>query len=698
MFRKFLASLILVVSLEAQTEKFQIIADKVNTKNNILIAKGNVVIFSPTYYITAKKIIYDKNKGTFELFDDVLILKDNNIQNKSNYAFLDISTEDLYLKPNMFFDEKNSIWINSKDSNKKNDVISLVKSILSSCDCVDPDWSLRMSNADYDTNTQWINSYNTRLYFKDVPVLYTPYLGFSTNKERKTGLLTPTIGYSKSEGLFYSQSIYFAPKSNYDIELIPQHRARRGSGMYAYLRYADSINSVLKLSGGYFTEERKHQIRNNLRNQNHYGIDLDYQKYNIFNNEKSKDGLYISLNYLNDIEYKTLENEKSSKSNEKNVESKINYIYHNSDYFIGSYFRYYINTQNESNSNTMQELPKLQAHSYSKPFLLDKLLYSTDIKYTNHHREKSINANQYELNLPISYSFNFFDDYLQVILKNEFTYNKYEYSNSAISYENATYAENNINVTLSSDLIKQYEENLHTVNFSASYLNTNLIEERGDLYNINNKYQDLSPFRNTKSSDLVTLGFNQSIYKKDNLKQIINHKLKQSILYDKLDNAKFQNMENEIVYNYILGSVKNNLLYNHQDKKLVESSSSFSLNYDNLNLNLNHYFSKKSPNSGKEDLESYSLNAKYKLSDEYRVEYNTNYNLKDEIRNKQSLVLGISDKCWNLDLKYEKSIIASSTIDNEPVKEDILYLQLFLKPLGGVDYEHKVKKMDVNNR
>ncbi len=45
MLRKFIATALLVVSLHAQTEKFQVIANNVNTKENILIATGNVVIF-----------------------------------------------------------------------------------------------------------------------------------------------------------------------------------------------------------------------------------------------------------------------------------------------------------------------------------------------------------------------------------------------------------------------------------------------------------------------------------------------------------------------------------------------------------------------------------------------------------------------------------------------------------------------------
>lgn len=695
MLRKFLATIILVVSLEAQIEKFQFVANKVDTKNNIMIATGNVVVFSPTYYITAQKIIYDKNKGTFELFDDVLILKDNNVQTKSDYAFLDINSDDLYQKPSLLFEDKTSIWISSKDSNKKDDVTTLAQSIFSSCDCVDPDWSIRMSSADYDTNDQWINSYNTRLYIKDVPVLYTPYLGFSTNTTRRTGLLIPTFGQSKSEGFSYSQPIYLAPAKDYDLEFIPQYRSKRGSGMYAYLRYADSIDSVLKVSGGYFKELSEYKEENDLRNKEHYGLDIDYERYNLFTNNKDvKDGLYVSINYLNDIEYRTLEDDKYSQSTEQYIESKINYVYHTPNYFLGSYFRYYIDTDSDSNSETMQELPKLQAHTYSQPLILDKLLYSTDIKYTNNFRNSNINANQYEINVPFSYSFSLFDDYSNFIIKHELTLNKYEYSNSSITYEDGIYAESNTTLSLSSDLIKPYDNYLHTVNLSADYTKSNTLKEDGDLYFDSDSNSNLSEFAVTKSSDNIILGINHSLYDNENLKQIVNHKLTQSILYDDYDDAKFQNMENEILYNYILGSVKNTLVYNHQDDKLVESSSSFSLNYQNFNLKLGHYMSKETDNSGKEELESYQIDAKYRLSDEYSIGYYTNYNILEKLRSKQSFIFGIRDRCWNLNLKYEKEIIASSTTDGDPTKQDIVYLELVLKPLGGINYEHEIKKTD----
>ena len=256
MHKKIILSLLLASTLlcsqEIKNEKFQLISKDIDTKENIVTATGSVVVFSPTYYLSADKIIYDKDNETFELFDNVLIIKDNNIQTQSNYAFVDLKNDVSNQNPMFLYANDNKIWVNSKTSLKEKDVIELDSSIISSCDCLDPLWSIRASSADYDIEDKWINAYNPRLYIKNVPILYSPYLGFPTDTTRRTGLLLPTIGYSKYEGFHYSQPIFFAPAVNYDFELIPQVRTKRGYGSYLYYRYADSRDSVLEMKTGVF--------------------------------------------------------------------------------------------------------------------------------------------------------------------------------------------------------------------------------------------------------------------------------------------------------------------------------------------------------------------------------------------------------------------------------------------------------------
>ena len=97
MYKKIVASLVITSSLlysqEIKNEKFQLISKDINTKDNIVIATGDVVVFSPTYYLSADKIIYNKDNETFELFDNVLIIKDNSVQTQSEYAFVDLKKD-----------------------------------------------------------------------------------------------------------------------------------------------------------------------------------------------------------------------------------------------------------------------------------------------------------------------------------------------------------------------------------------------------------------------------------------------------------------------------------------------------------------------------------------------------------------------------------------------------------------------------
>lgn len=701
MYKKIIASLLITSSLlysqEMKNEKFQLIAKDINSKENIVTATGSVVVFSPTYYLSADKIVYDKENETFELFNNVLIIKDNSIQTQSDYAFINLKEDSSTQNPLFLYENSNKIWVNSESSTKEKDLIELNSSIISSCDCLDPIWSIRASSADYDTEDKWINAYNPRLYIKNVPVFYSPYLGFPTDKTRRTGLLLPTVGFSSGEGVYYSQPIFFAPAQNYDLELVPQVRTNRGYGSYLYYRYADSINSTLEMKTGFFKEQDDYTEENDLDNNLHYGLDIDYKRRDIFSNSKNDDGLYASLNYLNDVEYITLENEDETVTTDKKVESKINYFYNTPDYYTGTYARYYIDTSKDTNEGTLQELPQVQFHAYNKESFIDNLVYSADTKVMNYTRTEGITASVYELSIPLSYSKYFFDDYMYLTLENKTIISKYDYDNFGNNnYEDGTLVQNRSSVSVGSDLIKPYKNYLHTMNLNAEYSIPKNLKEDGDLYNITTedgsaKEAELKAFPIIQEDKEITLSLNQSLYGKRSLKQFINHKLSQSILYDELDSPELQNLENYVKINHDYGSVSGRVVYNVQDEEFIENTASTTLSYNDLSLGLGYYKSKETENSNKEDLESYRVSTSYKLAKDYSISYYENYNLLDSIRSKQGISFNVDDSCWNLDLKYENEIIPSSSNEPEGIDQRIIFVNLILKPLGGIKQKYKME-------
>lgn len=707
-----LASLLIQANAqELNMEKLQLVAKDVDTKNNIITAVGDVVAYSPTYYLSSDKMVYDKDREILELFDNVLIIKDNKIQTQSNYAYVDMKNDIINQDPVFLMDNSSNIWSNSKEANKDKDLITLENSILSSCDCIDPIWSIRSSSSDYDTEAMWMNTYNPRLYIKNVPVFYLPYFGFPTDTTRRTGLLLPTIGYSSSEGFLYSQPIFIAPADNYDIELIPQIRTQRGYGSYANFRYADSPDSMLNLKTGYFKEFNNYRKEEKLENSEHYGLDIDYERKNIFSTKKEhQDGVFTSIRYLNDIEYIILKEDDGNLETDKKVESKVNYFYNTPEYYGGVYGKYYIDASKKSNANTLQELPQVQFHSYNKELFLENLIYSIDTKAQNFTRKEGLNAKIYDITVPISYTKNILDDYMYLGVENRTILTQYDYSNSLynnLRYEDGTLIQNRTSFIVGTDLIKPYSDYIHTLNLNASYDIPENLRKDGDLYNITVKenqplkYDELSVFPTLQEQKTIKLSLNQSIYDKENLKQFINHKMSQSILYNSVDEPKFQDLDNYVKINHDYGSLSGKVVYNMDDNKVVEGSFDNSLSYEDLTFSAGYYYSKKTNNefNTRDDLESYRLSTSYKLAKDYSIKYYENYDLQEKRRSRQGIGLNIDDSCWNLDLLLEKEITprsryVQSTRSYDSYEQTIVYAVLMLKPIGGIRQKSIVQNSD----
>ncbi|MGJ0339398.1 LPS-assembly protein LptD [Aliarcobacter cryaerophilus] len=707
-----LASLLIQANAEElNMEKLQLVAKDVDTKNNIITAVGDVVAYSPTYYLSSDKMVYDKDREILELFDNVLIIKDNKIQTQSNYAYVDMKNDIINQDPVFLMDNTSNIWSNSKEANKDKDLITLENSILSSCDCIDPIWSIRSSSSDYDTEAMWMNTYNPRLYIKNVPVFYLPYFGFPTDTTRRTGLLLPTMGYSSSEGFLYSQPIFIAPADNYDIELIPQIRTQRGYGSYANFRYADSPDSMLNLKTGYFKEFNNYRREEKLENSEHYGLDIDYERKNIFSTKKEhQDGVFTSIRYLNDIEYVILNEKDDDLGTDKKVESKVNYFYNTPEYYGGVYGKYYIDASKKSNANTLQELPQVQFHSYNKELFLENLIYSIDTKAQNFTRKEGLNAKIYDITVPISYTKNILDDYMYLGVENRTILTQYDYSNSLynnLRYEDGTLIQNRTSFIVGTDLIKPYSDYIHTLNLNASYDIPENLRKDGDLYNITVKenqplkYDELSVFPTLQEQKTIKLSLNQSIYDKENLKQFINHKMSQSILYNSVDEPKFQDLDNYVKINHDYGSLSGKVVYNMDDNKVVEGSFDNSLSYEDLTFSAGYYYSKKTNNefNTRDDLESYRLSTSYKLAKDYSIKYYENYDLQEKTRNRQGIGLNIDDSCWNLDLLLEKEITprsryVDSTRSYDSYEQTIVYAVLMLKPIGGIRQKSIVQNSD----
>ncbi len=679
--------------------KLQILAKTIETKKNIIIASGDVLIHSPSYYITAQKVIYNKEKNTLELFDNVNIIKDSKITTFTNYAFLDFSKEIDLFKPILVLDNTNNIWINSIKADKQSNNTTFKDATLSSCDCYNPAWSLSFTSGDYNTSNQWINTYNTTLFINEVPVFYVPYFGFPTDTTRRTGLLKPTIGWSKDEGLLYAQPMYYAPSLDTDFEYIPQVRLQRGKGHHIKARFKDSDVSLLKLQTGIFKEDNVYFEESDLLNNKHYGWDLSYKRDKLFSKtDEHQDGLLLSLHNLNDIDYINTQIDNKNDDTDKLVESNLKYFYNSNELYGDIDLKYYKDTSKINNDDTMHELPKINLHKYSTSILLDNLFYSSDLQYSNKKRTIGLNAQSTQLFVPLTYSHKLLDDYLNIAYSEKLSILNINYHKNSNNYQDGKFFENKHIISLSTYLLKPYTNYIHAISFDTTVTIPNTIEASGDLYSINNNDDELSVFPIQRTQKNIDFTFNQSFFNKSNLSKLLTHSISQPIVYKDNSSSRLSNLENELILYYKYGEISNQLLFNHQENMIISSSSTISFLADNFTSNIYYSYSKDStqldsttqsysynelPNA-----EAFTFDLSYKVYKYYTIMYKEEYDLVTEVSKKKEYTLNIDKKCWAMNFKVADNLVAAATTSNNAIRQNIFYINFTLKPILSINQEY----------
>jgi LPS-assembly protein len=105
------------------------------------------------------------------------------------------------------------------------------------CVAGNEDWYLSALDVDLDKSRQVGVAHDTTIYFKDVPILYSPYLTFPLSNERKSGFLTPVYGSSNQRGFEIALPYYLNLAPNYDATLLARPMTRRGFQMGGQFRY-----------------------------------------------------------------------------------------------------------------------------------------------------------------------------------------------------------------------------------------------------------------------------------------------------------------------------------------------------------------------------------------------------------------------------------------------------------------------------
>src|SRR5579872_1735691 len=107
----------------------------------------------------------------------------------------------------------------------------------STCPPTTDTWRVNASRITLNKNTGRGVARDARVYVKDIPVFYTPYINFPIDSRRQTGFLTPTVGTSSKTGLMLRTPFYWNTAPNYDSTITPAYFSKRNLQLDELFRY-----------------------------------------------------------------------------------------------------------------------------------------------------------------------------------------------------------------------------------------------------------------------------------------------------------------------------------------------------------------------------------------------------------------------------------------------------------------------------
>jgi len=116
---------------------------------------------------------------------------------------------------------------------------TLDKASYTTCPAGNQDWVLRVDELGIDKSRQVGTAHHAWIEFKGVPILYSPWMDFPLNDQRKSGFLSPIFGGTVNGGSELTLPYYWNITANHDATIAPRYMLKRGLMLNNEFRYME---------------------------------------------------------------------------------------------------------------------------------------------------------------------------------------------------------------------------------------------------------------------------------------------------------------------------------------------------------------------------------------------------------------------------------------------------------------------------
>lgn len=200
-----------------------------------VLLEGGVDIRRGPQSLSAQSVEYDRSASTVKATGQVR-LEDARTLIYSSAASADLGKRQARLEQTHYAlkDGRGNGTAQTADLEDQTSVLQTVS--FTNCPAEDPAWQIKAQRITLDHDAQTGRAEQVRVQLGQVPILYLPFLTFPLNDDRKSGVLSPTIGFG-SDGLDLTVPYYFNLAPHYDATLYPRWITERGPMLGGEFRY-----------------------------------------------------------------------------------------------------------------------------------------------------------------------------------------------------------------------------------------------------------------------------------------------------------------------------------------------------------------------------------------------------------------------------------------------------------------------------
>jgi len=262
--------------------EYNILNDELRAKGNVRIDLGDGLITGPALKMRLGDTIGEMKEASITLKKPPIATanKVKSYNDPTAYAQSKLLNTETILSDNPRLYQENSL---KKFSTDKQSTVSTLNSSRGDADAVlfegrskkrlknaryttcevgIDDWYIKANEIELDQFTQSGSAKHAYVEFKGVPLLYSPYMSFSFNDERKSGFLAPTVGSTSRSGFETLIPYYYNIAPNKDLTVGVRYLSRRGAQLQSTFRYLDEnysgTNSIEYLNNDNLTGNQRY--------------------------------------------------------------------------------------------------------------------------------------------------------------------------------------------------------------------------------------------------------------------------------------------------------------------------------------------------------------------------------------------------------------------------------------------------------